>query len=205
MDGVLVDSEPMHLETARALFGELGVPYSDEENARHFGRTDAEMFRDMLAKYQLPVSVDEMVRRRAEIVVKRTWEDPHAMDGVPDVLHALHAAGYRFALASASAAPVIEATLGALDVRALFDVVVSGLVVGRGKPAPDIFLEAAQQLGVAPAACVVVEDSRNGLLAAKAAGMTCVSIPCHATMHEDFSEADYRIRSLRELLPLLAQ
>jgi HAD superfamily hydrolase (TIGR01509 family) len=203
MDGVLVDSEPMHVETARALLAEYGVPFTDEDNAKHFGRTDAEMFRNVLAQHRVSVSVDEMVKRRAEIVVKRTWENPNAMEGVPDVLRALHAAGYRFALASASAPPVIEATLGALGVRPLFDIVVSGLVVGRGKPAPDIFLETARQLGVAPAACVVVEDSRNGLLAAKAAGMTCVSIPCPATSGEDFSEADYRFRTLRELLLLL--
>ena len=204
MDGVLVDSEPMHVETARELLAEYGVPYSDEDNARHFGHTDAELFRDVVARHRLTVSVDELVRRRAELVVKRTWDDPHPMDGVPDVLHTLHAAGYRFALASASGPPVIEATLGALAIRPLFDVVVSGLTVGRGKPAPDIFLEAARRLGVPPARCLVVEDSRNGLLAAKAAGMTCVSIPCAATTGEDFSEADYRLPTLRDLPALLA-
>ena len=203
MDGVLVDSEPMHVEMARTLFARYGVDYTDEENAKHFGRTDAEMIRDMVAQHGLAVAVEELVQQRAELVVKRTWENPNAMDGVPDVLRALHGAGYRFALASSSAMVVIEATLGALAIRELFDVVVSGLSIGRGKPAPDVFLEAARQLRVPPARCLVVEDSRNGLLAAKAAGMTCVSIPCAATRAENFAEADYKLGSLRELPPLL--
>ena len=203
MDGILVDSEPMHVETTRRILGEYRITFTDEENARYFGRTDAELFRDVVAQHRLPVPVEELVDRRIELVVKHTWEDPHPMDGVPDVLHALHVARYRLALASSSGPPVIEATLGALGVRPLFEVVVSGATVGRGKPAPDIFLETARQLGLSPAACVVVEDSRNGLLAAKAAGMACVSIPCASTSREDFGEADYRCRTLRDLLPLL--
>jgi HAD superfamily hydrolase (TIGR01509 family) len=203
MDGVLVESEPMHVETARTLLAGYGVVYTDEENARYFGRTDAELFRDMVARHRLAVSVDELVRKRIALNVARTWANPNPMDGVPDVLHALHAAGYRFALASAGAPAVIEATLLALRVRDLFEVVVSGLTVGRGKPAPDIFLEAARQLALPPAACLVVEDSRNGLLAAKAAGMACAAIPCEMTRGAGFGEADYRFETLRELAPLL--
>jgi len=80
---------------------------------------------------------------------------------------------------------------------------VSGLAVGRGKPAPDVFLETARRLGVAPGRCLVVEDSRNGLLAARAAGMACAAVPCPATRHEDFAEADFRLAALLELLPIL--
>ena len=203
MDGVLVDSEPMHAETARELLAGFGVDFRDEDNRRYFGFTDAELFRDLIHRHALPASVDELVGRRAELVVKRTWENPNAMDGVPDVLRALHDARYRLAVASSSAPDIIAATIDALAIRPLFEVVVSGLTVGRGKPAPDIFLETARQLGVVPAACLVVEDSRNGLLAAKAAGMACASVPCDATRGERFSEADYRFATLSDLLPLL--
>jgi HAD superfamily hydrolase (TIGR01509 family) len=204
MDGVLVDSEPMHAELAGEILAGFGVAFGEEDNRRYFGFTDAEMFRDLVARHRLTASVDDLVRRRAALVVERTWKNPNPMDGMPDVPRALRAAGYRLAVASSSAPEIIAATIDALAIRPLFDAVVSGLTVGRGKPAPDIFLETARQLGVAPTACLVVEDSRNGLLAAKAAGMACASIPCPATRGERFDEADYRFASLRELLPLLA-
>ena len=204
MDGVLVDSEPMHAETARLVLEPWPAAHRDFDSARYFGFTDVEMFADVVRRHALPVAVDELVRRRVEMIVRHTWESPHPMDGVADVPRALHTAGYRLALASSSGPEGIAATLGALDLRPVFEVVVSGLTLGRGKPAPDIFLETARQLGVAPATCLVVEDSRNGLLAAKAAGMACASIPCAATSGENFAEADYRFKSLSELLSLLA-
>lgn len=204
MDGVLVDSEPMHADTARAVLAPFGVAYTEQDNARYFGFTDAEMFGDLIARHGLTVTVDEMVRRRGALVVARTWQHPNPMDGVPDVLHALHTRGRRLALASSSSVEVIGATIDALRIRALFETVVSGTSVGRGKPAPDIFVETARRLGLPPAACLVVEDSRNGLLAAKAAGMACAAVPCGATRGERFDEADYRLGALPELLAILA-
>jgi beta-phosphoglucomutase-like phosphatase (HAD superfamily) len=91
----------------------------------------------------------------------------------------------------------------ALGLRDLFELRDSGWEVGRGKPAPDFFLETARRLALPPAACLVIEDSRNGLLAAKAAGMRCVAVPCEATLAHDFTEADHRVACLPELLPLL--
>jgi beta-phosphoglucomutase-like phosphatase (HAD superfamily) len=75
--------------------------------------------------------------------------------------------------------------------------------VGRGKPAPDVFVAAAERLAVPPDGCLVVEDSRNGLLAAKAAGMRCAVVPCAHTRHQDFREADHHLAGLPDLLTLL--
>jgi beta-phosphoglucomutase-like phosphatase (HAD superfamily) len=77
---------------------------------------------------------------------------------------------------------------------------VSGVEVPRGKPAPDIFLETAKRLGVAPNACVVIEDSERGVRAARAAGMRCVAVPCGATRHHDFTEATLVLAGLPDLL-----
>lgn len=125
------------------------------------------------------------------------------MDGVRNVLPRIAGAGYRLALASSSAPENIAATLETLGVDRLFEVVQSGLSVGRGKPAPDIFLETARRLGVPPVRCLVAEDSRNGLLAAKATGMACVVIPCAATSGQDFTGADWRCSSLTDVLSIL--
>jgi HAD superfamily hydrolase (TIGR01509 family) len=122
---------------------------------------------------------------------------------VPEVLRGVRAAGYRMALASSAEPRVIDANLDALGLRPLFEAVVSGTQVARGKPAPDVFLAVAERHGVAPAACLVVEDSRNGLLAAKAAGMRCTVVPCAHTRHQEFGEADHRIAALTDLLALL--
>jgi HAD superfamily hydrolase (TIGR01509 family) len=125
------------------------------------------------------------------------------MPGVPEVLHRVRAAGYRLALASSAEMAVIEANLGALAIGGLFEAVVSGAQVPRGKPAPDVFLAAAARLGVPAEACLVIEDSRNGLLAAKAAGMRCAVVPCAYTRHQDFREADHRLAALPDLLAVL--
>jgi len=128
---------------------------------------------------------------------------PIPMAGVPEVLRRIRAAGYRMALASSAEVRVIDANLTALGLRPLFDAVVSGTQVARGKPAPDVFLAAAERLGAPPATCLVVEDSRNGLLAAKAAGMRCAVVPCAHTRHQDFGECDHRLAALPDLLALL--
>ena len=204
MDGVLVDSEPKHMEAIRAVLAPHGVEYTDADNDRFFGFTDMEVFTTLSTERGLPLDASGMTRRRVEMIVEFTRaQSIPPMDGVPAVIHQLHDAGYRLAVASGSAMEIIEATLDVLGITACFDVVVSCLTIGRGKPAPDVFLAAAERLGVPPSRCLVVEDSRNGLLAAKAAGMACAAIPCAETSRQDFSEADWRFERFSEVLPLL--
>ncbi|MBI4638537.1 MAG: HAD family phosphatase [Candidatus Rokubacteria bacterium] len=203
MDGVLVDSEPLHVDAMREVLRPYGVPYTDRENEEFFGFTDPEVFRVLRARYGLAADEEELTRRRAALVVELTRTRSVPMAGVPEVPTALRALGYRLAVASSSALDVIRATIDTLGIAALFETLVSGLDAGRGKPAPDVFLETSRRLGLPPGACLAVEDSRNGLLAAKAAGMACAVIPCAATRHEDFAEADWRLAGLPELLAIL--
>jgi HAD superfamily hydrolase (TIGR01509 family) len=204
MDGVLVDSEPMHTDAMRQVLRPYGVPYTDRENEEFFGFTDLEVFRRLHERYGLEPDARELTRRRAQLLVRLTRERSVPMPGIPDVPRRLRALGYRLAVASSSALEVIEATVEVLGLAPVFETLVSGLDVGRGKPAPDVFLETARRLALPPRECVVVEDSRNGLRAAKAAGMACATVPCPATRHEDFAEADWRLATLPELLPILA-
>jgi len=203
MDGVLVDSEPMHLDAMREVLRPFGVAFTDRENEDGFGKTDLEVFREVCARHRLPVDAHELARRRTALLIRLTRQRTLPMPGVPDVPRRLHDHGYRLAVASSSASELIRVTVDQLDLAFELREVVSGAEVGRGKPAPDIFLETARRLRVPPARCLAIEDSRNGLLAAKAAGMTCAAIPCPATRHEDFSEADFRLEGLPDLLPLL--
>jgi HAD superfamily hydrolase (TIGR01509 family) len=122
---------------------------------------------------------------------------------VPAVLEGLRAAEYRLALASSADPIVIAENVRALRLERFFEAIVSGTQVARGKPAPDVFIETARRLLLSPERCLVVEDSRNGLLAAKAAGMACAVIPCSSTRHQDFREADYCLQALWDLRALL--
>jgi len=203
MDGVLVDSEPFGFEAMRRVMARHGLPYSEEENAEFLGRTTLDSCRILRARHRLPESEETLADWYVEAMLEQIARGPIPMAGVPEVLRGVRGAGYRLALASSAEVRLIDANLAALAIRPLFEAVVSGTQVARGKPAPDVFLAAAERLGVPAAACLVVEDSRNGLLAAKAAGMRCAVVPCGQTLHQEFGEADHRIAALPELLPLL--
>ncbi len=191
MDGVLVDSEPLGMEAMRRVMARQGVPYTEADNNEFVGRTTLEECRILKARHRLEADERDLTRQYVDILVDLIREGPRPMPGVPEVLGDLGARGYRMALAS-SAEPVVIATK-----------IVSGTEVARGKPAPDVFLETAKRLGLPAPRCLVVEDSRNGLLAAKAAGMACAVIPCATTRHQDFREADYRLDTLSDLRALL--
>jgi HAD superfamily hydrolase (TIGR01509 family) len=203
MDGVLVDSEPFGFEALRRVMARHGLPYEETENAEFLGRTTLESCRILKARHRLPESEETLAAWYLEGMLEQIGQGPIPMPGVPEVLERVHASGYRMALASSAELRIIDANLTALALGPLFEAVISGTQVARGKPAPDVFLAAAERLGVAPGGCLVVEDSRNGLLAAKAAGMRCAVVPCAHTRHQDFGEADHRLGALDELLPLL--
>jgi HAD superfamily hydrolase (TIGR01509 family) len=203
MDGVLVDSEPLGLEAMRQVMARHGVTYTEADNGEFLGRTTLEECQVLQARHRLAADARELTRQYVAILVALIREAPRPMPGVPDVLDRLRAASYRMALASSADPLVIATNVQGLELGRFFDAIVSGTEVARGKPAPDVFVETARRLGLAARACLVVEDSRNGLLAAKAAGMACAVIPCASTRHQDFQEADYRLRALADLLGLL--
>jgi HAD superfamily hydrolase (TIGR01509 family) len=197
MDGVLVDSEPVHAEATRLVLADHGVVYTGGDN--FFGFTDEEVFRVLRSRHGLVAEVPTLARQWVERVVPLLAARLHPMAGVPDVLEALRAAGYRLTLASGSAPPIIAETLRALGIAPFFEHVVSAQEVGRGKPAPDIFVEAARRMDVSADRCLVVEDSRNGLLSAIAARMACAVVPCDSTARQDFRGATVRLARLLDL------
>ena len=203
MDGVLIDSEPIHFEATRALLADLGIDYVPDLEENFFGCTDRDVFHALRARYRLAIDEEQLAARWVARSVRLLGEPLVPMPGVPDVLHGLHRRRLRLALASSSAPPIIAATLKGLGLSDLFEFTLSGHDVGRGKPAPDIFLEAARRLELRTDALLIVEDSFNGLSAAIAAGIRCVAVPCPSTDRQDFSRATARLRNLTELLPWL--
>jgi len=199
MDGVLVDSEPLHLRATRAALGAHGASYTERDNRAFFGATDAEMLRVLRILWNLPEPTTALVEARTAHLLALIGTEAQPLPGVPVVPRGLRAAGFALGLASASPRQVIRAVLEAVGLTDCFETVVSGDEVARGKPAPDAFVMTARRLAVPAARCLVVEDSRNGVLAAKAAAMMVAAIPCPATSHEDFSIADLVLPSLEAL------
>jgi HAD superfamily hydrolase (TIGR01509 family) len=199
MDGVLVDSEPLHLRATQATLGSRGDSYSERDNQAFFGATDPEMLRVLRIIFALPQSTAELVDAHSAHLIELIRAEARPLPGVPDVPLWLQKSGVRLGLATAARRPIIRAVLEAVGLPRAFEAVVSGDEIVRGKPAPDGFLLAARRLGVDPAQCVVVEDSRDGVLAGKAAGMLVAAVPCAATSHDDVSAADVVLPSLEAL------
>ncbi|MFI6559047.1 HAD family hydrolase [Streptomyces sp. NPDC050534] len=178
LDGTLVDSEPNYYEAGRRTLAEHGVPdFTWAEHERYVGVSTQETAALWKREYGLAASAEELLadtdRRYLELARTATRAYPQmrkfvellATDGVP------------MAVASGSSPEAIEAILAGTGLNAYLRTVVSAEEVPRGKPAPDVFLEAARRLGAAPADCVVLEDAVPGAAAAHAAGMRCIAIP----------------------------
>ncbi len=203
MDGVLVDSEPLHTRATKLLLADCGLDWDERESAEYIGLTDVESFAALKLRHRLADDAVDLAARWAERTIVLLQQHACPLPGIPSVPRTLRERGYRLALASSSRPRVIEATLRAIGARPLFEVVVSGAEVTRGKPSPDVFLEAARRLDVAPARCLVIEDSRRGVTAARAAGMRCLAIPCSTTAHQDFTHATARLDTLPGVLRYL--
>ncbi|MBP1634462.1 MAG: HAD-superfamily hydrolase, subfamily variant 3 [Acidobacteria bacterium] len=200
MDGVLLDSEPVHYDATCALLAERGIAYTPAAGEEFFGCTDRDVFRVLKARYGLPEDEDALIAGWIGHVLPRLATGVRPLPGVPEVVFELRSRGLRLALASASTRRVIAASLEALGLSDAFETRVTGDDVKQGKPSPEIFLEATRRLALPPSACLVVEDSYNGLQAARAAGIPCAVVPCPSTAHQDFTDADARLSSLHELV-----
>lgn len=181
LDGTLVDSEPAYWASDRAFLAGWGIEYGEELNASMVGRGSAEFLGDLERLFPASplhaLPLDERARRKDEAYLAYARTRVKPFPGVIAFARTLAARGLPLAVASGSTPLVIDRTLETTGLAELFPVRVSASEVPRGKPEPDVFLEAARRLGVEPALCLVVEDSRLGVAGARAAGMRCVSLP----------------------------
>jgi len=174
MDGVLVDSEPLHNKAWATIFAELGHGDSHGLNfADYIGVTDRVLVRDFLAATKLPVTYDELRPRKYVHLVRYLRERRPVFAELHQLLPDLRQ-HYRLAIATNSSHRLIDVIMEISNLHENFDVIVSGEDIQNIKPDPEIYLTAAARLGVEPAACCAVEDSPTGITAAKAAGMSAI-------------------------------
>jgi HAD superfamily hydrolase (TIGR01509 family) len=202
LDGVLVDSEQVWDDIRETLARERGGRWHDGAQRDMMGMSAPEWSRYMHDVIGLAESPEEI---NAEVVRRLLGRYAEELPLLPGAVHAVERLALRWplGLASSSNREVIDAVLRAAGVEACFRVTVSSEEVARGKPAPDVYLEAARRLGADPARCAAVEDSLNGIRSAHAAGMRVVSIPNphYPPSDEALALADVVLRSLDELTP----
>jgi len=202
LDGVIVDSEHVWDEVREQLARERGGRWHDRAQTDMMGMSSPEWSRymhDVIGLTESPAEIDKEVVRR---MLDRYAERLPLIDGAVDAVARL-AGSFRLGLASSSNRSVIDAVLDVSGLAPLFGATVSSEEVARGKPAPDVFLEAARRLDVPPARCAAVEDSGNGIRAAHAAGMRVLAIPNlrYPPPDDALALADVVLGSIDELVP----
>ena len=176
MDGVIVDSEPLHEQAFREVLDEIGYGRTHGlDFTAYYGMADRTVWKDFLAKHQPVQTLDELAEWKQRRFFELLKEDEPVFEPLPALLEKL-SPRYHLGLASGSAHRVIREVLALKNLRRFFPVAVSAEDVVHGKPAPDIFLRTAELLKVDPERCWVVEDSVAGVEGALAAGMRVIGI-----------------------------
>lgn len=201
MDGVLVNSEPIHFECEKRTFKSLSIDVDSTQQEVYVGMSQIEMWRSIKIKYGVNLSIEELISLHYESLYKAFLQNEtlRPIDGVDNLINMAKNCNFKLAVASSSPKKLIEIILKKIGLINDFNIIVSGEEVRKGKPHPDIFLKTCKDMGVSPKSAIVIEDSRNGVLAAKSGGITCVGYHNPCSGKQDLSEADICISNYKEI------
>jgi HAD superfamily hydrolase (TIGR01509 family) len=205
MDGVLVDSEGLWDAAREQVARGNGGRWSEHAQRDMMGMSSREWSRFMHEELGVELEPEAISREVVARMERLYRERLPLIDGAREAVERLEE--LRLGLASSANRPLIELALELAGIRQLFAATVSSEEVPRGKPAPDVYVEAARRLGVAPEACAAVEDSQNGILSARSAGMRTIAIPNRSFPPDPdaLAQADVVLESIRELTPAVAR
>jgi HAD superfamily hydrolase (TIGR01509 family) len=199
LDGVMVDSEPLARQAWQALLAEHGHQLDQETFDAMLGLRLADSSRLVKERFGLAMSIDEIVALRGQLLLDLVPGNLRPMPGLYALLNAVEALGLRKAVATSSPSGYAPVALHEVGIADRFDVIITGDTVAHGKPAPDIYLGACRALRLSPAVCAAIEDSPNGVKAAKAAGMMCIAVPNAQSLGLEFPQPDAVYPSLSAL------
>jgi beta-phosphoglucomutase family hydrolase len=199
LDGVIVESEDAHIEAERQTFLNYGVSVSAEELHRYTGTTAKAMFTELIAKYNLDTNFEEINHQKEQILFLLLDKDAEPTKGVLSLIRELKRKGVSLAVGSSSNRKLVDYVLNKLKLTRMFDCIISAEDVEHSKPNPETFLTAATQLGVEPNQCVVIEDSKLGVEAAKNAGMKCIGYLNPHSGNQDLSKANIVINDFSKV------
>jgi beta-phosphoglucomutase len=194
LDGLLSDTEKLHMQAYQEALRPHGVVVSDDAYARHWIR-DGLGIAEYVARQRLDLDPTAVRRDKALAYARLLETSLQPMPGACELVRRLRGRA-RLALASSSYRVNVERVVQGIGLAGCFEVVASGDDVAHLKPAPDIFLHVARLLGLAPSACLVLEDAEKGVLAAARAGMQSIAVPNRYTRDNDFSQATWIVPNL---------
>ena len=201
MDGVIVDTEPVHKYAYYQYFKELNIEVSEEMYTTFTGNSTRNVFQKLKAHFDLNEDVEDLILRKRHLFNEAFDAKPdlELIEGVLDLIKELYVSDIQLILASSASKSTINKVFNRFNLNQYFTHKVSGEDFPKSKPDPAIFLHAAS-LSLAPKEyCVVIEDSTNGIIAAKAAGIKCVGYDSANSKHQDLSLADVIVKDFREI------
>lgn len=201
MDGVIVDTEPVHRYAYYKQFEELNIEVSEELYTSFTGNSTRNIFQKLKDIFQLENEVEDLIQRKRSIFNDAfdTKKDLELLAGVRNLIEDLHQNGVQLILASSASKVTIERIFNRFELHQYFTHKVSGEDFPKSKPHPAIF-EHAASLSIAPKeSCIVIEDSTNGIIASKAAGILCIGYNSLHSKNQDLSIADFVVNHFDEL------
>ncbi|GHA01525.1 hydrolase [Arenicella chitinivorans] len=203
-DGTLVDSERHHFEVWRQILASFGVSFCETEYIReHNGVPTPQNAAALITRHNLDIDIDSLCERKNTAFAEFASRTPSPL--LPTVLETLKLArkqGHKMAIATGADTRDVMRSVKAHALTPLFDAIATRSDVKHGKPAPDVYLLACERLQIRPHRAVAFEDTHTGVAAAKAAGLYCIAIPNHYSIHQDLSRADARCDTLADALTL---
>jgi beta-phosphoglucomutase family hydrolase len=195
MDGVIADTAPYHLKAWQGVFRKRGVNFTEEDFRRNFGQRNDTIIRNTLGEDISQSEIDVIASDKERNFRHRVRQNIKPLPGAIKLITSLKEHGFSVALASSAPMENIQLVIRGLGIESSFQAIVSGKEVTEGKPSPQVFLLAAERLGVEPKDCIVIEDAVAGVTAAKRAGMYCLAVTGTHPRHS-LTEADLVVNTL---------
>lgn len=200
MDGVLVDSEPVHYQIMTKVFEKVGLDLSQEYRHSLIGMAGIPIWMKLCSDFKLKKTPSEYLKFHRDVFFSEieNIEIPE-VKGIFNLLEMLKERQLKLAVASSSEMNLIDLFLNRLNIRSYFQEIISGADLPKSKPSPEIFILTAKRLDCLPLECIVLEDSKNGVLAAKSAQMRCIGYQNPNSGDQDLSLADFIVKDIKKI------
>lgn len=201
MDGVVIDSEPIHHKAYHQMFADVGIEVPNSLYETFTGQSTIKICKRLCYEFILDLNPEELVNIKRKHFKYLFENDPDLclIDGVSELIKEYYHNGLTLVLASSASMPNINRVFKRFDLDQYFIAKLSGADLKESKPHPEIFIKAAQESGCQATECIVIEDSTNGVLAAKGANIYCVGFDSPHSTNQDYSKADKVINSFKEI------
>jgi len=199
MDGVMVDSEYLWERAETILLSRRNIEYNDQYRDQIVGLNQNDSGKLLIETFSLNESIEEVISERIDILFELYDSQLKLNTGLINLLEKLKINNFLLAVASSSPKKVVRYVVDKFKLSNYFHAIISGDNAAEGKPHPEIYIKIAQELSTAPKSCVAIEDSINGLISAKEAGMYCIAVPDKRLSQNPFKKADIILCSLDEI------